>query len=410
VAWDISGVSGSPTNGSFIWKRNIISGRTISYSSSVNGTTLTSNSSYRAQVRFTYESCLRPTNLSASNITINSADVSWNAPTGGATGYEYAVTASPTPPASGTPTTTTNGQASGLLLNTTYYLHVRSQCSPVDYSTWETTTFQTLDAYCKPPTSVFYSNITTNSIDILWSQMPTSDHYEYLYDVTPNVVPTSANSISTSAFNVSLNSLKPDTKYYLFVRSICLGGSDSSTWMLDSFVTKAECKPPVLTVSNFNTLNPSATWLKNPIAIEYEYRVTGSEIQPAYGDGIVDTFVNLALPDDNSDQYLHVRCKCYSQFTFSDWATEPLRLTPNTISILDNANIQVYPNPITDKIYIRGAAGSRAVLIDIKGIALGDYQIKDDVFTIDASALPAGYYILKCISNDGFINYKVQKR
>jgi len=90
-------------------------------------------------VNVTVQSCASPTALAISNITSSSASVSWTAasPTP-SNGYEYAVTTSATPPASGTATATTSATATGLTANTTYYLHVRSNCGGSGYSSWAT--------------------------------------------------------------------------------------------------------------------------------------------------------------------------------------------------------------------------------------------------------------------------------
>jgi hypothetical protein len=86
--------------------------------------------------------CLPPTGLLASNLTGTSADVSWTA-VAGATGYEYEVSTSITPPASGTVTTNISEPVSGLNGTTTYYLHVRTDCGSGTFSSWSTLSFIT---------------------------------------------------------------------------------------------------------------------------------------------------------------------------------------------------------------------------------------------------------------------------
>ena len=92
--------------------------------------------------------CFEPTALTISSLTTNGATVSWTAPATGDTpvGYEYAVTTSSTPPASGTYTTFASNAVTGLTANTNYYLHVRSVCSVgTSNSVWATSAvFRTL--------------------------------------------------------------------------------------------------------------------------------------------------------------------------------------------------------------------------------------------------------------------------
>lgn len=86
--------------------------------------------------------CMVPYGLAANNITTTDADLSWNA-VSGATGYEYAVTTSITPPGSGTSTTALSYHVSGLSAGTNYYLHVRTACDVDNYSSWVTYAFST---------------------------------------------------------------------------------------------------------------------------------------------------------------------------------------------------------------------------------------------------------------------------
>lgn len=81
--------------------------------------------------------CLTPSGLSASNITMTSATISWS-PSGTETEWEYVYGVSPlAPPAgSGTSTTSTSISLSGLTSGTAYQFYVRAVCGPGDYSVW----------------------------------------------------------------------------------------------------------------------------------------------------------------------------------------------------------------------------------------------------------------------------------
>ncbi len=90
-------------------------------------------------------SCYVPTNLVATSNPNLSANVSWSAPSSGPvpSGYEYAVSTSATPPASGTAVTGTSAASAAgtVTINQTQYLHVRSNCGTNGYSSWATTSF-----------------------------------------------------------------------------------------------------------------------------------------------------------------------------------------------------------------------------------------------------------------------------
>jgi Secretion system C-terminal sorting domain len=86
--------------------------------------------------------CLFPANLTVTNIQQTSATVGWDV-VAGATGYEYAITGTPVPPASGTATTANSVNITGLTGPATYYLHTRARCSPTSTSSWQTKAFTT---------------------------------------------------------------------------------------------------------------------------------------------------------------------------------------------------------------------------------------------------------------------------
>jgi Secretion system C-terminal sorting domain len=89
-------------------------------------------------------SCLPPTALAITAITSSSATVNWVAaspiPSGG---YQWAVTTSATPPASGTPIALLTANSTGLASITLHYLHVRSDCGAGTFSSWATSSFTT---------------------------------------------------------------------------------------------------------------------------------------------------------------------------------------------------------------------------------------------------------------------------
>jgi hypothetical protein len=109
--------------------------------------------------------CDVPRNPTVNITSLTSVNVSWTVPnTGSPAGYEYAVTNSQNPPASGTYTTSLSAANVAVTPNTTSYLHVRSVCGAVDgNSLWVSTSFFT--GYCVPSnsgsTANYISGITT---------------------------------------------------------------------------------------------------------------------------------------------------------------------------------------------------------------------------------------------------------
>ena len=368
-----------------------------------------------ADFGFDIITCQPPTGVNANNITVTGATLGWNA-ISGSLGYEVKVDQNPAPPATGTFNAATSYNATGLTINTTYFFHVRNICSN-GYSPWVNYSFTTLNAYCLPPKNILFSNITNTTVDMLWSLMPTSDWYEYLVnqdaaDPSPGTPVTATTSIS--AFIQNLN---PGEKYYAHMRSFCLGGNDSSYWKLDSFVTKQYCGKPQLEVTGVGTNNISASWAPIPEAVAYEYVVNSIEADPAFGQHITATAVNnIVLDADGKNKYLHVRTKCNSQFSFSEWATEPLRLVPDNIEDLSAAPaIEVYPNPANDVLVLtvhgrNNAQKATIMVMDITGRILNQMTASGNKNYIDLTGLSSGVYMVKYVQDGITAQSLFQKR
>ena len=82
--------------------------------------------------------CTGPTAVTFSNVGSSTADVSWAAPnTGTPVTYEYVFGADSNTPSSGTLTTATSLSFTGLNPGSTYFLHIRTNCTGSDQSTWD---------------------------------------------------------------------------------------------------------------------------------------------------------------------------------------------------------------------------------------------------------------------------------
>lgn len=92
--------------------------------------------------------CNAPTGLFASAVSNRTATIGWNSVAAGV-GYQFAVTNTITPPASGTAASGSPVALAGLTASTKYYYHVRTVCNSLGiyYSVWKTDSFTT----CTPP-------------------------------------------------------------------------------------------------------------------------------------------------------------------------------------------------------------------------------------------------------------------
>ncbi|WP_396166632.1 fibronectin type III domain-containing protein [Flavobacterium sp.] len=121
------------------------------------------------EIRLT-PACPQPTNLVVSGITATGAATSWDAMSGAASGYEYVISTSATPPTgAGTAITTTFVALTGLTPQTTYYLYVRANCGSGSFSVWSVQTFTT---QCAPVTTLpwteGFESVTTPAFPPCW--------------------------------------------------------------------------------------------------------------------------------------------------------------------------------------------------------------------------------------------------
>lgn len=356
-------------------------------------------------------SCATPTGLTVSNVQKTSASFNWNAVTTTSTGYEYALTTSATPPASGTPITATSYNALGLSAGTTYYFHVRNRCSPTSTGGWATVTFTT--PICTAIDTIKVGNVTDVAAFVNWNTISIADHYEYILTQNSATPVSSVGATTTPGTTAQFNGLLPNTNYFFFVRSRCFAAADSSDWSSTSFATRAECLPPQPVVNNGNPNEPVVSWSDMPFATGYEYAVTKSPAPPALGKTIYNTQIAVPLPSDNGDgYYFHVRTKCYDIFTTSAWATIELR-TPTGIEDVNGAYayIKAYPNPVKNhlQIELNTAPGGTVTITNIAGQVIYTTDVTARRLDIQLDKVPAGIYLIKYRNGDNSQTLKFVK-
>jgi len=304
--------------------------------------------------------CFTPVNLVGVGIASGNANLSWTAPTLGGTpaGYEYAVTTSQTPPASGTAVTATFVTGyTNIEDGVYYYLHVRTNCGGSDFSQWDTSepfrylagstcaTAIDLGTQISPYTS------TTDGAGNAYSpecQDNTAPELFYSLEV-PNgytVAITLENSDYDSFHVVFLGGCNGSNQTVLE----CTDDDDGTTtwenltgssqtiyfvqdgWASDSgeFTLEWELTPPAscdiprepdvfqtsLTSTNVSWIAPNTG---SPTG--YEYAVTTSGTPPATGTLTTQLSVTGVPVTPNTDSYLHVRSVCGEEDGNSAWVT-----------------------------------------------------------------------------------------
>lgn len=267
-----------------------------------------------------HQTCLPPTGGSAINITTNGATVKWNSAPSAGNGYQYSVTTSATPPATGTPTTDTFYHATSLNVGMTYYLHVRSNCGTSN-SVWMTSSFATLP--CPSAGAPVVTNNIPGSVTFEWPGSNDPGLTGYQYAVTSSPATPSSGWNNTTGTSATVNALVPGQTYYVHVRSNC--GNANAPSMNVSFVNPFPPCDPVLppAITEISMYGARLTWHPSANGVGYDITVNTSPAPPATGTQIVPdtTFVALGLAP-NTQYYAHIRTHCGTT-NYSGWVSAP---------------------------------------------------------------------------------------
>jgi GEVED domain/Secretion system C-terminal sorting domain/Fibronectin type III domain len=354
-------------------------------SSTISATTISAKPASGQVYRFAPPSCGAP-NPVVTSFTATSGNFSWPVVTG-ATGYEYLLSGSSTPPASGTTTAGTTASASGLTADNQYYFHVRSNCSGT-FSSWTTLPFFT--GYCTPTYSNGCSgdNIASVTLSTLSDVgLTCSPIYEDRTPLQPGTltIPDLAKSVPatlTLTFGTDVNqfngvwidfnqNLVFETSEYFTsgtnagasgaavvsitppagallgnTRMRIRGGDDtqptstqacgtaasnfgSARDYLVNIIAAPSCVPPTaltITPTSGSTANFSWTAASGSPS-GYEWSVITTVTPPASGTATASTNVSLSSLVTGTQYYAHVRTNCGG--TFSPWATLAFGWIPN---------------------------------------------------------------------------------
>jgi len=324
-------------------------------------------------------SCFAPVNFAAQSTASGIATLTWSMPSyaGTPVGYQYAVTATGTPPANGTTASASTVTGVAVTANATSYLHVRANCGNNDFSEWVTISFY--NGVCIPEpeymngdgiTNVnigsinnttsgeegYYGNYSAQIVNvgqgvtqpfsislftydaanvILWADfnddLDFDDEGELIYSGTSQAL---ARSILTGTFTIPATAPLGNHRLrivaspgYLNDPTPCnVDGAGTYEDYTINVTVPPTCPTPLNAIGvivSQGTVNLS--WSRpstGGIPAGYEYVVdTNNVTLPASGTFVAGTSVtNYTGLTDNTYYYLHVRTSCGSG-NFSEWIT-----------------------------------------------------------------------------------------
>lgn len=195
--------------------------------------------------------CVKPTDLTATNVAARSVDLSWTIGDEGQDTWQIVYdTNTDFDPDAATPVAAGSNPftLTGLTPETTYYAYVRAYCSTSDQSDWSNKVSFTTTPSCITPTAFAASNVTLNSATLTWTDETGQTAWEVSYSTTSGA-PNDGTIVAVTEKSYEITDLTAGTTYYASVRAVN-SDSDKSAWS-----TEISFTPGVLTVNDGTTLN-----------------------------------------------------------------------------------------------------------------------------------------------------------
>lgn len=421
--------SGASTTSSFTFRTASCSGKkTVSYcsgTSAINPFNPTSgfsgnrnNYNYRPAMQLIScgaANCPEPVYLTASNISFDTAVISWR---GMSTTYEVAVKeASETDwPEAVTVTTTGNlgnYHLTGLEEQTTYAFRVRQLCVTGVMSEWAEATFTTAIRPCMAPTGLDTVSVGYDQVVIDWT--PNNPQSQYYIRLSHG---NNEETFVVTSHPYTLTGLTDNFTYSVAVADSCLtSGTVSDFTPAISFTTRY-CQPVTnVEVSNITATSAHVTWTGNGNSYTIEYgegnfsEGTGTTVSNITGNSYT---INGLQKDTEYSVYVRKNCTATAH---SLWSQRKVFTTTNEgIMTLDSQHttLSLYPNPANGHttLTLSGIEGTCQVnIVDLNGRTL--YSTKLDgcyeqcTTRIDLGTIPSGTYFVQVAGKNANIVRKL---
>ena len=345
-------------------------------------------------------SCVEPTVLSSSNITLSSATISWTASTSiPANGYEYYYSNSNTAPLDLTTPSgnvgagITSANLASLNSSTTYYFWVRSKCSPTSSSAWSAvSSFNTLCSVSTVPYSQDFETAIVPSMPLCTSIQNAGSgnnwniQFNPGYGFTSNTLryPWNQTNAANAWFYTNAIALTAGTSYTISYKY----GNRSIT-----FVEKMKVA---------YGLDHDASAMINPLA-DYPSIVGGTTTSTGNIDSVDFT------PAITGNYYFGFNA--YSDANQFDLLVDDISVTTTlAVPSFNNANFLAYPNPVKDVLNISfDKTISKVAIFNILGQEVMAKSINVNQSQIDMSNLSRGTYMIKVTSEQFTQTIKVVK-
>jgi len=257
-----------------------------------------------------------PGSLSTTNITGNTATLSWGA-IAGATSYtvQYKTSSTSTWTTAGS-TATTTLNLSGLLANTGYNWQVKTDCSAFSASaSFTTTNSGGGGTTCTLPTSLLTSNLTSSSAIFSWATVLGASNYTVQYKTSISGTWLTAGNTAGTSYNLS--GLNAATTYNWRVKANCSDYSGQLNFTtLSNSGGGGTCNTPVgLTSTNLTNTSAGLSWSAVQGAANYsiQYKLSSSGTWLSAGTVVATNLTITGLAASSSYNWrVKANCSVYS--------------------------------------------------------------------------------------------------
>ncbi len=354
----------APFGGSIIYTpidKNLNSGHIVTltnltpgtlYSYRVKSKDASANEATSGQNQFTTTSDTTPpiiSNISVSNLTNNSATISWNTNEASTAQVFYSLNSGGPYDETALNVNLNTGHTvilTGLSSGFKYYFKVRSKDASNNTATSSENNFTTLSDQTPPIISnIQVSNITSQGATITWiTNEPATSQVIYGLSAGQLISSTALNSQLNTGHSVNLSSLTGNTTYYFKIKSKDASNNEAISDPAQSFVTVA---PPVISnvqVSNITQTTAKISWTTNVNSnsyVEYGLTISYGTIQGKEESVITHNVTVVGLTPGTTYYYRALSRDVYGNLGVSSNAqfTTATDTTPPTIFNVQASNI-----------------------------------------------------------------------
>ncbi len=340
-------------------------------------------------ISLTYElpACQAPGSLSVVPQS-DSATLSWIAPASPpSSGYQYTVTDSNTPPASGTPATGLTGNISPLLESHEYFAWVRSNCGNGQYSSWKMIPFRTPCTASDVPYILDFENAAVPGLPDCTLNENTGTGNDWITEVIDDA------GFTGNSLIYEYHDDNPADVWFI-TNGVNLTGGTTYKISYKYGTAGFEEKMAVYYGMAGNAAAMTIQLADHPSILNEEAETHEEEFTPATTG--VYYFGFHAYSD--ADQFL----------LMVDDITIDSSLSSGSF---DSTQLSYFPNPVQNKLNISNSSDISSVRVyNMLGQQVLVKQVNAPQAAIDMSSVSAGHYIVKVSAGDYIKTVKVLKQ